>query len=151
MALLAGQKIRASALGVPVTPTTTGSNGTATSGSTETRDAVLGDYQFTATTGTRYQVFFTGCRMNASVANDAYAIRIRNGGASSPTSASPLVVEHQVIVTATGGAGQQNATVIGTFIPGAGTVTLSMFAVRTSGTGVGTPTNTRELYVVALG
>ena len=151
MAITAGQKIRASLLGVPATPTTTSSTGTATSGTTETRDAVLGDYQFTAIAGVRYLLVYVGCRMNTTVANDLYEIRIRNGGASSPTSASTLIAAHAKVVNVVGGGGQETCDVFATFVPGAGTVTLSAFTVRTAGTGVGTPTTSRELFVIALG
>lgn len=151
MAIAAGQKIRATMLGVPVTPTTSSLAGTVTSGATEVRDAVLGDYQFTAIANTRYLVVYAGCRLSGSVANDLYEIRIRNGGASSPTTASTLVVAHAKLTSVTGGPGQETSDVFGTFVPGAGTVTLSAFTVRTSGTGVGTPTASRELYVIPLG
>jgi hypothetical protein len=142
--------------GIIVAPTTSGSNGTATSGGTETLDTVLGTYSFTAVTGRRYEVHYNNCKINASVADDLYEFRIRNGGASTPTALSALVAAFAVGVHVNGGTGQVGANVLGTFVPGAGVVTLGVFLVRIAGSGVGTPIAPtagilRELYAVDIG
>jgi hypothetical protein len=67
-------------MGVAAAPTATASRGTASSGTTETRDAVLGDYVFTGEAGRYYQVFYNGLILSSSVAADIYQVRIRNGG-----------------------------------------------------------------------
>lgn len=145
--------IAVAGLGIPVAPTSTSSNGTTTSGTTDTLDAVLGTYTFTAIAGVRYRAMYVGGEMNTSVANDKYNHNIRNGGASTPTSASPSVAAGSKLMPVTLSAGRQTLHVIGTFVPGAGVVTLGLFTARSSGTGVGTPTATvlRELFVEAIG
>lgn len=140
----------AGAARTPTTPTSTGTAGTATVATTETRDAVLGNYVFTAVAGHRYQAVFSGGALNASVANDLFSVRIRNGGAATPTAASALVGMNQFLCPVAASAGAGASSVIGTFVPGAGTQTLSVFAVRLSGTGVATFQGTRELYVIDL-
>jgi len=136
------------------TPTATGSNGTATSGTTEIRDAVLGNYAFTAVAGVRYRVLIDGLLSNGSVVGDTFQVNIRNGGTSTPTAASPLVASARAFIPAVDGLGQALIPLAKTFAPGAGLVTLSLFAVRLAGTGVFTPTSSaagRELYVVNVG
>jgi hypothetical protein len=138
--------------GIPVVPTASSSTGTATSGTTETRDAVLGDYQFTAVTNRRYRIMYTGLIGNGSVAADTYAVNIRDGGSSTPTAASPLVAtvsSWPVLVVGTGG--RLPIFVSDTVTPAAGVRTLGAFAVRNSGTGVFTPVGTRSLYVEDIG
>lgn len=133
------------------TPTATASAGTATSGATETRDAVLGNYAFTAVAGRRYRAVIDGLVVSGT-AGDVVGVRVRNGGGSTPTAASTQVAAAQIVPPASGGTGQQSLPVGGTFMPGAGTVTLSAFTVRISGTGAAeTPIGTRELYAVDLG
>lgn len=146
-----GEVIRSTDSSIAADPTSTSSSGTASSGTTETRDAVLGDYTFTARAGRRYRVIYDGLIMSSSVAADVYQIRIRNGGASTPTAASTLIAASQWKAQTSGGPGQETVPVGLTFVPGAGTVTLSAFTVRSSGTGVGTPLGTRELYVLDIG
>lgn len=136
-------------------PTTSSSNGTASSGTTETRDAVLGNYVFTVPTSAaawRYEVCYNNAKINASVADDLYEFRIRDGGASTPTSASTLIAAAAAPVHVAGGSGQPTVLVRGTWVPTAGTHTLSVFLVRLAGTGVGTPIApttgiSRELFV----
>ena len=134
------------------TPTATGAVGTSTVAATETRDAVLGDYVFTAVAGRRYQAVMTGLHIVATVAADIFGLRIRNGGASTPTAASTLVASTRIHTTVAGA--MYPVPLSRTFVPGAGTVTLSVFAVRTAGTGTAVmtdPDQPRELYVVDLG
>src|SRR5665647_576847 len=131
------------------TPTTAAAPGTATSGTIETRDAVLGNYTFTAVAGRRYQAVVNGMLGSGSVANDLFVIKVRNGGASTPTAASTAVASLRYPVFATGGVGQMGIPLSGTFVPGAGTVTLGIFAIRLAGTGtliLASDAVARELY-----
>lgn len=138
-------------LGVMGTPTTTGADGTASSGTTETRDAVLGNFVFTSTgTTRRYRAVWTG-QVGVSVANDLFALNLRDGGASTPTAGSTLVARGQKRFTASGGTGEETMMVSGTFTASAGTRTISAFLFRVNGTGIATPKNTRELYVEDIG
>ena len=142
-------------LGIPAATTSTG---TATSGTTETLDAVLGTYQFNVVSGRRYQVVIDGLLGNGTVAGDVFGLRIRNSGSSSaPTSASTVVAESAWYCTGVGSAGRSGNSFTGTFLAGAnGTNTIGFFAVRISGTGVYTPVSgfsgaAREMYAVDLG
>ena len=139
---------------IPVVPKSSASTGTVTVGTTETRDAVLGDYVFTSVAGHRYRVCFDGATLSGSVAADLFRVNVRNGGASTATAASTLVASTQVFIGAAGGPGQAGVAIGGSFVPGAGTQTLSIFYLRTNGTGVATPLNSggnREFYVIDLG
>jgi hypothetical protein len=131
------------------TPRATAANGTLGTAA-ETRDAVLGDYTFTAVADRRYRAVLDGLFIYGSTANNQIGVRIRNGGASTPTNASPLVAESR---TVTGlAAAAYTLPVAGTFVPGAGDVTLSAFTIRIVGSGAGeTPTGARELYAVDVG
>lgn len=138
------------------TPVNTSSTGTVTSGTTETRDAVLGNYVFTAVAGRTYRVTIAQLIGNSSVANDQYAIRVRDGGAVTPTAASTLIGETVWLCTTGGTGGRSQIPFQRTFTATSGTHTLAMFAVRLSGTGVFTPcspavyvgaTDVREMYV----
>lgn len=142
-------------LAVPVsaTPQATSTNGTGTSGTTETLDAVLGTYQVSLISGRRYLAVVNGLLGNGSVAADVYTVSIRNSGSSSaPTSSSTLVATQQWVATATGTAGRSPIPLSLSFVaPSTGLNTLGVFAMRNSGTGVFTPVGTRELYVMYLG
>lgn len=138
--------------GLPA-PTSTALQGTATSGTTETLDVVLGTYSFIvpAVAATwRYEVLLNNVQINAGASGDVVQVRIRDGGASTPTASSMLVAQFQIPIATAGGTGQASSNLRGTWVPGAGTHTLGMFLVRVSGTGVETPVATtipRELYV----
>ena len=136
--------------GIPVDPTTTTSDGTATSGTTDTRDAVLGNYQFTAVSGRRYRIMCTFL-LNGSVANDRFICQIRDGGGSTPTSASTSVTATSKLTVVTGSNGREGVVLSNTFTPSAGTHTLALFLARFNGTGIGTPVGLRELYVEDIG
>ncbi|SRR6266581_2590704 len=142
-------------LGIVASPVTSVSNGTVTSGTTETRDAVLGNYVFTvaaAQASTRYRVVLAGRGLNGTVAGDRYTINFRDGGASTPTATSTLVgVNFNVYIPATGSTGVQANFMGSTFVPGAGTHTIGVFVVRSLGTGTATPNGACEFYVEALG
>jgi len=130
------------------TPATTASNGTAVA-LLDSRDAVLGNYTFTAVAGRRYRAVLDGAGLFGDTLNDVFYLRIRNGGAATPTTASTAIAVSTAIIVKTGSG--QSVPLAGTFVPGAGVQTIAMFTARASGTGTGTPTNTRELYVVDLG
>ncbi|HEV8173054.1 MAG TPA: hypothetical protein VGP91_05340 [Actinoplanes sp.] len=152
----AGQTITAAAanaIGIPVAPTTTSSNGTATSAGTETRDAVLGNYQFTAVAGVRYKAIISGRAPNGSVANDRYAVGLRyTVGGATPTSSSTLIGHASSgVVVVSGGNGVASIYHDGTFIPGAGVITICSFWTRLNGTGIITPTGICEMYVQGIG
>lgn len=152
----AGQTItsaQANALGIPVAPTTTASNGTATSGTTETRDAVLGNYQFTAVAGVRYLVTLSGRGLNCSVVADRFACGLRyTVGGATPTSASTLIGHASTWVpSVSGGNGVVSVLHNATFIPGAGVITISAFFTRLNGTGIATPVGIVELYAQGIG
>lgn len=144
-------------------PISTGTNGTATSGTTDTIDTVLGNYQFTAIAGRRYRVVMTGLMGNGSVASDTYAIRVRDSGsASTPTTSSTAVIDTAWEPMSTGSTGRQLIPMEDTFIASSGgTHTLAFFAQRSSGTGVFTPvspvsfggtvTGVRKLWVEDCG
>jgi hypothetical protein len=134
------------------TPTATAATGTPTSDDTETRDAVLGNYAFTSVAGRRYEVRLNGLILTTSVAGDLVGVRVRNGGAATPTSASTLVASSQVPITIAGGPGAITPPHVGgSFAPGAGVQTLSVFTVRLAGTGAETPVGLRELYCLDIG
>lgn len=130
-------------------PTTTASAGPSFT-TTETLDTVLGTYVFTAAASRRYRVTYSGVLVGGA-AGDNFALRIRDGGASTPTAASTLIAANQGSITTAGGAGFVGCPVSGTFTPTSGTRTLAAFGVRVGGSGTLTPVGTRELYVEDIG
>jgi hypothetical protein len=122
-------------------PVTTNANGSATIGTTDTIDAVLGNYQFTAIAGRRYRVMMSGLLGNGSVATDVFSVRVRDSGsASTPTTASTAVIDSTWVTLIAATAGRTGIPMEDTFIAGSsGTHTLAFFAQRTAGTGVFTP------------
>jgi len=138
---------------LPAAPLTNASNGTTTSGTTETRDAVLGNYVFTGVAGVRYRVWLLGGGHQPTVSGDRFSVRVRyttNG--ATPTSSDTMAGADTTFITV-GTSGNQNFVVphITTFVPGAGTITLSVFYVRIVGTGTVTPTGNRQLYAEEIG
>lgn len=130
------------------TPASTGTSA-ATTTSTEVRDTTLGNYVFTAFAGRRYRACLDGATVALGAAADIALVRIRNGGASTPTNASTLISQG---TTAPGETATSIALPMGnTFVPGAGTVTLAAFYMRVSGTGNVVLAGQRELYAVDLG
>jgi len=119
---------------------------------TETKDDGVGDYAFTVKTGHFYRVTYQ-CRARSSAAGDKIDVRIRDGGASSPTNTSTLRAGGEVGVNTTTG----DQLIVTQMLSGlaAGTHTLAAFYVRAAGTGnvnVDQATGqTRELYVEDLG
>lgn len=159
-ALLIAQ-ISVMGLGIVATPVATASNGTATSGTVETLDAVLGVYQANLVAGRRYEVRMNGLICSTSTAGDEYAVRIRNSNsASTPTAASALVAENTWHAQQATTPGREATPLAGTFLAStSGVCTFGFFAVRLSGTGVFTPFApggdggilARELFVADLG
>ena len=130
--------------GLPA-PTTSAQGGTTSSGSTSTRDDVLGVYAFTvpASAATwRFETFLMNRMPNFTASDDIAVFEIRDGGGSVPTSTSPLVASAQIRAQSTGGTGQESLYPCGTWIPGAGTHTLAAFSRRAAGTGTITPVPT---------
>lgn len=136
--------------GLMATPASTSTDGTATSGTTDTRDAVLGNYTFTAVANRRYRVTCTGT-LNGSVAGDRFTLQVRDGGASTPTSGSTSLGSTPKYMPSTASNGRDGFYLSTTFTPSAGTRTLSLFVSRFNGTGIGTPVGFRELYVEDIG
>lgn len=147
--------------GLPAIPVSTSTNGTATSGTTDTMDTVLGTYQFTAIAGRRYRVCLANLVCNGSVAADAFAIRVRDSGsASTPTTSSTAVLDSSWTCVVTGSGGRVTLSLFETFVASSsGTHTLAFFAQRVGGTGVFTPlspsavgaTGVRKLWVEDAG
>lgn len=139
-------------------PTTTTSNGTATSSSTgaEIMDSVLGTYQFQAVAGRRYEVRLNNLVLNGG-AGDVYNLRIRDSGsASTPTTSSTQVAAASWTCVNGGISGRIPLNMSGTFVAAStGTHTLAFFAVRASGSGSFTPLSgdgfNRELFVYDTG
>jgi hypothetical protein len=140
--------------GIMAAPVSTGTNGTATGAdTTEVRDAVLGNYVFTAVAGRRYRVRMHGLLANAAVADCRFSCRIRDGGASTPTAASTLLAEGQTWVGETISGGREQCIVEATFTASAGTHTLSAFTFSPDSVAL-TPISgavARELYVEDIG
>jgi hypothetical protein len=149
-------------IGLPTAPISTAANGTATSGTTDTIDTVLGNYQFTAIAGRRYRVTLANLVCNSDTANVAYSLRVRDSGsAATPTTASTAVIDTAwQDNVGTGSSGRDMLTLTDTFIAGAGgTHTLAFFAQRPGASGIFTPispasvagTGSRKLWVEDLG
>jgi hypothetical protein len=155
-ALLAGQILRAGALAalfdkIMADPVATGGTGTATTGTTETRDDILGVYTYSAAAGRRYRATLSGLLLSGGVVNDLAIVTIRDGGVSTPTAASTLIANSQWKCQLAGGGGQTSCFVSATFTPAAGTRTLAVFTKLSVGTGPITPLGLRELYVEDIG
>lgn len=152
--------------GMTGTPASTTSNGTPTptGSTTETRDAVLGNYTFTSKgTGYYYQVVMEGLVFNgAGSISDTWALHIRDGGASTPTAASPLLAERFETTMLVGSGGRRDVG-FSRVVTGlaAGLHTLSFFAVLLTGgaSSAFTPlspgaiggSTARNLYVLNMG
>lgn len=143
--------------GIQGTPATTTSNSPTTSGTTDLLDNVLSTYAFTAAAGRRYEVRLTSAFMDGSAVGDWFAIRIRDGGGSAPTTGSTALAAsawHPKQVAGTGGHEPLHISQTVTGLS-AGTHTLGVFMQRLTGTGTmtilsqdSTAVGGRELYVV---
>jgi hypothetical protein len=146
-----GQQLPARLMAAPKTTVT---NGTVTSGLTETRDDILGTYVFTGVSGRFYRVTYANLIGNGTAA-DLYNVRIRDGGASTPTAGSPLLAETAWVPFATGGAGRTPIPLSDVFQVSSGVHTIATFGFRSTGSGAFTATSPaanggsmpRSLYV----
>lgn len=141
------------ARGIMTNPTRSTSDGTATAAdAVEVRDAVLGNYVFTAATGRLYRVVYNG-NYNSTTGDVRAVTRIRDGGVSTPTTASTLIAETTMHMAEGGTGGRQTMVLTQTFTASAGAHTLSMFTISPESV-VLTPINAgvgRELYVEDIG
>jgi hypothetical protein len=153
----AGENATASVMqiGIPMgsTPTSTSSNGTATSGTTETFDAVLGYYQASLISGHQYEIQVNGLIGNGSVVADLYTVQIRDSqSGSNPTSASTQIAQSEWYVPAAGSSGRNSIAVSMAFVCTlTGVHVFGVSATRVIGTGVLTPIGARQLFIVDLG
>jgi hypothetical protein len=129
-------------------------NGTTSPGA-ETKDAVLGDLAFTAVANRRYRVVQQNEVANGGAGDDWY-LNVRDGGAASPTVASPLVAQHQIVFYASGSAGRfmsDFSKEVGALT--AGPHTFARFNSRSLGTSTYVPVTLnapwREMYVEDIG
>jgi hypothetical protein len=139
--------------GIMTAPTTSMANGTATAADTvEVRDAVLGNYVFTALANRRYRAWYTG-GINSATIDTQYIQRIRDGGASTPTAASTLIAESNEHIAEASTGGIKTVLIGQTFTATAGVHTLSLFS-QSPNSAVLTPVprgTPRELYVEDIG
>lgn len=150
----AGNKLLASELNAlprVIDRVSSSSGGTTTSGTTDTLDTVLGTVSCVADGTTYYRVELLNLQASSSVANDHYVMTIKDGGASTPTSASPEIARTLWRDQAAGGPGQEGFYVGNTVLLSAGTHTFGVFAVRDAGTGVFSPIGNRTLLVSTAG
>lgn len=137
--------------GCMATPVSTSSNGTATAADTvEVRDTALGNYTFTAVANRRYRVHYHGALANSGTVNCRMVVRVRDGGASTPTTASTLIGETSAYVTETSTSGRTQCDLVRTFTTTAGTHTLAVFTQSPDSAAM-TPVASRELYVEDIG
>lgn len=139
-------------MGAPITTVANGSAAT----TSWVQDIYSGSYAFIAVAGRRYRAILDGLQFSSTVAGDKFLFAICNGGAAVATPGAGIVANGYVVVSAAGTAGQVAVPLCGSFVPGAGTVTLSVNLIRIAGTGVGTPSSVpggvgRDLYAVDLG
>lgn len=126
----------------------------------ELQDGGVGNIAFTARTGRRYRVTYTGFRCAASANAIAMDLRIRDGGGAAPTTVSPIIAASSKYVAVTGGLGQESMMVMQTLDCPAdlavGTHTIGAFYAKTGGAAgnvsVGQATGAqRELIVEDVG
>lgn len=128
-------------------------NGTASSLTNETRDTVLGDLTITGINGHRYGVH---CRQLVNLGTAAHRgiNRIRDGGNSTPTTASTLRALGQLNFATAGTTGRQIIETHGQFISSGGTHTFSVFSLDPDSgacTPIGSATEVREFWVTDEG
>jgi len=140
--------------GVMATRITASGNITTGSGAsaTEVRDTSLGNYVFTSEGTSRlYRVIVEGARIQNDTATVLNALKVRDGGGSTPTSASTLLGESTIPHTMTGGSSQHTVPLGYTFTASAGIHTLGVFLNSSVNTGQRTLTGTRAMYVEDIG
>jgi hypothetical protein len=114
-------------------------NGSATSGTTETQDTVLGTLTVAGIiSGRTYTVKMNGLVGNGN-AGDIYFVRIR-ADTGTVTTSSPIVAENTWHCSTSGTGGRQGISLEHTWKPSSsGTYNFSFWAVRSVGSGVFTP------------
>lgn len=132
----------------------TATNGTASSGTTETRDAVLGNLQVTLDTTRQYRVRATGL-VNAGTAGHRAHVTIRRVvGTGTPTTSDTLTGEWQGYVVAVGSGGRISYLVDDLFTAASnGVHTFALFC-QDQDSGAMTPVSlslTRRMYVEDMG
>ena len=150
---MAATLLKIAALGIPAAPATTSSNDTATSGTTEKRDAALGNYVFTGVAGVRYRACVYGRGYQPTVSGDRFSSRFRftNNGATPTASDTQAGTDTTFITLGTSGTSTYVVNHQCTFVPGAGTITIALFNKQLSGTGVIVPTGVCEMFVEPIG
>ena len=147
----AGQTIFASqinSIGLVGSIISTNTNGTVTSSTTETVDAVLGTLTFTALAARTYRVNLIGRGINGSVVGDRFSVKFRyTVDGSTPTAASTLIDHDTTSVTA---ASVFSFVHQALFVPGAATVKVVVSFQRLSGTGTATPSGQCQFFAEAL-
>lgn len=131
----------------------TSSNGTTSSGTTDTLDAVMGTVSIVADGSSWYNIKLEGLRGGATgVAGDLIAFTIKDGGGSAPTSASPVIALAEWKPQAIGGAGIEHVELSNDVQLSAGTHTFGVFTQRGSGTSTnGQPLGARQLVISIVG
>lgn len=112
-------------------------SGTASTGgtTTELKDTNVGDVTITVASATDWYRVTYACMINSTVSLDLIIVRVRDGGASSPTNTSPVVGQAQDFVQAAGGPGQRTVNAISLRQFTVGTHNLAPFYVRAVGSG----------------
>lgn len=153
--MLAGENLTASVLSVGITaaPISTGSDGPATSGTTESFDTTLGYYQATLISGHQYRAILDGAMGNGTVVGDLFNIFIRDSGSSSaPTTSSTQIAHSRWYCAVTGTNGRTTIALAMPFTASSsGVHTFGVSAARVNGSGTFNLVNTRALFVVDLG
>ena len=118
---------------------------------TEVKDTQVGDVAFTVVAGRKYRVVYHG-RCESATGSNSIDLRIRDGGASSPTTANTCVASASAGTVAVGGPDfidtRAEALLVGL---SAGTHTIAGFVAETTGSGTvragQASAGTRELIV----
>jgi hypothetical protein len=122
--------------------------------SAETKDGGVGDYQFEAYAGRWYEVRYSA-RGAADTANTTMDVVIRDGGGSSPTTASPGIAATSLPLPIVSPGGNTGFKIADPVQFTAGTHTLAAFYRRTAGAGLvnlgQSSSGARSLHVVDIG
>jgi hypothetical protein len=123
------------------------------SGTTEQFDTNLGNVTIVADGSTQYDIEMTNATLAPTVAGDHFLIRIRDGGAAIPTTATPgaTVANCPYRCQVASGPGQEGRIVRNRFTPTAGTHIFGVSYTRDSGTGVIQLAGDRQLIVRTAG
>lgn len=123
-------------------------NGTA-AGTTEIIDSGIPILTFTALGSRRVEIIVAGRGLTGGVTGSRYAINLRDGGATTPTSASPLFGNHNAAKVFEDA--EESFVIIATDLPVAGAHSIGVFLVQLSGSGTATPTGAGEIYAKDIG